>query len=212
MQAKKQILSNITPLHAYIDAANIITCLNINIGVFSILYSFLHKITLASIMIVAAAAIDHLDGWVARRYGSANKAARQFGGHLDTLADELNFCVSPAAALLAVTGAETGAIVAAAAFIVAGLCRLAHFEIVGAVGGRIYSGLPTTYAGYVTAYVLTLLDGGAIGNEIAVTLFILLAFLEISKIKVKKPSYFITVGVLPFSFAVFCFLFISMTP
>jgi CDP-diacylglycerol--serine O-phosphatidyltransferase len=192
---------NVTFLGAYADWANGLTAFNAALGVLSVSAALAGNVLLAAALIVAAHVVDHLDGWVARRYGAANPSARQFGGHLDTLADVVDFSVAPAVALIVATGNTTASVAVALLFVIAGVGRLAHFEIVGAEGGRRYAGLPTTYAAYLGAIALVLVDVGLIAPTACLVLFSALALLQVANITILKPSYPVTLGLMPVLFA-----------
>lgn len=195
-----------TFLLAYADWANGLTALNVALGMLSVSAALSGHVTLAAALIVAAHVVDHLDGWVARRYGNANLPARQFGGHLDTLADVVDFSLAPAVALIVATGNAAVGVAVALLFVVAGVGRLAHFEIVGAEGGRRYAGLPTTYAAYLGAIALVLVDAELIGSTACLAFFGALALLQIASITILKPTYPVTLGLMPGLFAVLLLL------
>src|SRR5690554_2420745 len=70
---------------------NAITALGVFLGYLSILYTFDNQFVSAAWLIVMAGLLDLLDGRVARAVGGTSK----FGGQFDSLADAINYGVSP---------------------------------------------------------------------------------------------------------------------
>ena len=87
---------------------------------------------------------DIVDGWLARRRGESSP----FGAQLDSLADATSFVLLPAALALSLDASPWTAL-AAAAWVLAGLLRLARFAVVGTVGSGAaerFEGVPTAFA------------------------------------------------------------------
>jgi CDP-diacylglycerol---serine O-phosphatidyltransferase len=143
-------------------------------------------VRLPAALYLAALGLDYLDGVVARRFGQATK----LGGELDSLADLLNFCATPAIVGW-MMGLRSGLeVVALTAFVVAGAWRLAYYNVHGLedVGGKaVFRGLPTPYAAayFVTAAALCRVSGLAF-ERIGAVFFALSAALMISGVPVPK--------------------------
>lgn len=145
----------------------------------------------AILFIAGAALLDNLDGWVARKLN----AVSPIGAQLDSLADFLNFAVSPAFIMyqfslyeLKLWGWATTLL-----FIVAGAFRLARFNTMGETGSakwkNFFQGVPTPAAAglCLTPLVLYLVDSDNFelpANIIAVWL-VVVALLMVSSL----PSY-----------------------
>jgi len=71
---------------------SIVTITALCLGLISIRYSLGGKFTIATALIVIAAILDGLDGRIARYLNSVS----EFGAHLDSLSDLINFGLSPA--------------------------------------------------------------------------------------------------------------------
>ncbi len=71
---------------------SIVTITALCLGLISIRYSIDGKFTVATTLIVIAAILDGLDGRIARYLN----AASEFGAHLDSLSDLINFGLAPA--------------------------------------------------------------------------------------------------------------------
>jgi CDP-diacylglycerol--serine O-phosphatidyltransferase len=124
--------------------ANAVTSLVALLGLGGCLYARIHP-RLALTLLGLATALDRLDGMLARRLGEGSP----FGAQLDSLADALAFSALPAALVLALARASALGAVGAATFCLAGLWRLAYFNVHGLAQGRTgarYTGVPTTVA------------------------------------------------------------------
>jgi len=184
-------------LARYMDTANVITLSNVAGGVGAILAAASGHIALACALIVLCGAVDHMDGHVARARNPDDRQARAFGGSLDMVADLIGFSVAPAVLLAWLGGFAAPAIAAALFYALCGALRLVRFELEATAGSRLYAGLPTTYAAYIFVIAaigashfetgLALLIGAAVG----------LGLLQVSSIRIRKPSIAVTAGVMP---------------
>ncbi|MET9325442.1 phosphatidylcholine/phosphatidylserine synthase [Tsukamurella sp. NPDC003166] len=98
-------------------------------GLTGVRFAAAGKVDLAIMLVVVAAILDGLDGRVARLLGASTK----IGAELDSLADAINFGVTPALILYFVVfpGSPAGWIVALL-FVVAMVLRLARFNTLAA--------------------------------------------------------------------------------
>ena len=129
------------------------------------------------LLIPLALLFDWLDGWFARFSKTQNK----IGVQLDSLADIISFGVAPFIAAIVLVGASAMILVAGILFVLAGVIRLAHFNL--AKPAKTYSGLPVT-GGAVIALLFILVDVmTGDGGQIASLALFVLAFLEISEIR-----------------------------
>ncbi len=105
---------------------NLITLLALCIGLTAIRMAIEGRVELAVYAIVVAAALDGIDGRLAR----ALKATSRFGAHLDSLADFVNFGVAPALLLYVWVLGDARSIgwLAALAFALSAALRLARFN------------------------------------------------------------------------------------
>ena len=128
---------------------NMLTSLNLILGVFSILATFNNNFTTAALLVVAAMLADGIDGRVARYF----KVSNEFGKELDSLCDLVSFGVAPAIlsyAFLLKDFDKTGYAVAAI-FATCGALRLARFNVNTGVVKGYFMGLPIPAAGCVVA-------------------------------------------------------------
>ena len=127
------------------------TCGNLASGFMAVLFAASGDFVLAAASVLAAAALDLLDGAIARSTCEKDDALSEFGKNLDSLADVVSFGAAPAfAAYAAVMHALPVAGVAGClAFFVCGALRLARFPLVG--NPDRFVGLPIPPAGLFVA-------------------------------------------------------------
>ncbi|WP_240732090.1 CDP-alcohol phosphatidyltransferase family protein [Egibacter rhizosphaerae] len=129
-------------MREHLNFPNLITSVSLSAG-FAALLLVPARPLAATILVVVAAALDGVDGWLARRRGGD----LTFGAQLDSLSDLLCFCVVPAFALYQVAEpltASAGSIIAGL-FLLAGAWRLARFALLQRRDH--FVGLPTPAAG-----------------------------------------------------------------
>jgi CDP-diacylglycerol--serine O-phosphatidyltransferase len=119
-------LRRFKPVPIRILIPNLVTLLALCIGLTAIRMAIEGRIELAVYAIVVAAALDGIDGRLAR----ALKATSRFGAHLDSLADFVNFGVAPALLLYVWVMDDARSIgwLAALAFALSAALRLARFN------------------------------------------------------------------------------------
>lgn len=120
-----------------LSLADLFTLLNASLGLFAAVLAMRGDVETALRLVLFAGVADGMDGVVARRRSSSS-----FGENLDSLADAVTFCAVPA---LLVSGSLAGQ-VAGAVFLLAGLLRLARFNVSGMEDTH-FEGLPSTGAG-----------------------------------------------------------------
>ncbi|MGM9516133.1 CDP-alcohol phosphatidyltransferase family protein [Roseateles sp. DB2] len=174
-------------LGRYLDGANAVTGINVVVGILALHEAFARHVDQSVALVFLAAILDHLDGWLARRFFADHRARRQFGLQFDTLADLLNFDVVPAVMLMTLAPglASTGV---GAALVLFGAVRLAHFNVSTDGGGRNYLGLPTTYAGFAIVNLILLSQAGAFGVPVLLALVAVLALLQVACIPLRLPG------------------------
>lgn len=143
---------------------------------------------MAAVLIIAAAALDMLDGRVARLTNSTS----QFGEEFDSLADLVSFGVAPAVLAYSWGLADFRRLgwMASFLFVVCGVMRLARFNIqTHAADGKYFVGLPIpAAAGAIVTLVLAtpepLVSRVWMGGLLVLT--ILLSYLMISTIRYRS--------------------------
>ena len=129
---------------------NLFTTASLFAGFFSIILAFKDQFDLAAWAILVGAAMDGLDGKVARLTGTAS----QFGIEYDSLADDVTFGVAPGLLAYAWQLHEFGRLGLAVAFLFCGCAalRLARFNVgVSTTSKRFFVGLPSPACACVMA-------------------------------------------------------------
>lgn len=163
----------------YISLANLLTTGNLAAGFFALVLVSRSGMLIATLLVLAAAIFDALDGKLARERLDADT----FGASLDSLADLVSFGAVPAFALYLV-GLEAVpvlGIVACLLFLVCGAWRLARFSAVKSDG--VFLGLPIPPAG-IAAMLLVLAVAGGAPPMLAAAGAIALAALMVSSLRV----------------------------
>lgn len=158
-----------------LNPADYVTLLNAAFGLGAIYLVMEGSYDLAVILVLAALVFDWLDGKVARM----TKKTSKLGHDLDSLADTISFGVAPAALLMALVDNQV-AIVAAIAFALCGVLRLARFNVKPVKDG--YEGIPIP----LPSIVIALYYFAGLPLEYLPYLYFVLAGLMISSIKIKK--------------------------
>lgn len=169
-----------------------ITYINMLLGLGAIFISMLggtKNFTTASILILLAGITDKLDGYMAMKLNSTSK----FGKELDSLCDLVSFGIAPVILWWAMNMGDVKAfeILSAILFVVAGIFRLARFNI--SVNDGYLKGLPITIAGMIMAlkFILDIRFMGVYQNSIRYyenpIILIFLSLFMVSTFRIKKP-------------------------
>lgn len=124
---------------------NLFTLANASVGFCSVVFASYGEFVAAAYFILLGALMDSLDGRIAR-YA---KVTSEFGIQLDSLCDGITFCLAPAILvyfwqlrLIGIIG-----MTACILFLLAGLLRLARFNITHVQQSIFFRGIPTPIAG-----------------------------------------------------------------
>lgn len=133
---------------------NMLTSLNLVLGMFSIISTFNNDFIKAALFIVAAMVADGMDGRVARYF----KVSSDFGKELDSLCDLVSFGVAPAilAYSFLLKDFDVAGYILAAFFATCGAMRLARFNVNTGIVKGYFMGLPIPAAGCVVATFIML--------------------------------------------------------
>lgn len=128
---------------------NMLTSLNLVLGMFSIISTFHNDLLTAALFIVAAMVADGMDGRVARYF----KVSSDFGKELDSLCDLVSFGVAPAVLAYCFLLKDFGFLgyALAAFFAACGALRLARFNVNTGIVKGYFMGLPIPAGGCVVA-------------------------------------------------------------
>ena len=169
------------PMRHEINLANTLTVLNGLVGFISIWLTLEGLVILAAQVLLLAVLLDALDGRVARRRGGGS----ELGMELDSLADIVSFGVAPALFVYRaglVVGGLLG-VFAVSSLVVAGIIRLARFNIVKK--GEYFMGLPIpAQALFLITYHLS---DYVLPPEVFTVLVVALSLLMVSTL--KYPSF-----------------------
>lgn len=169
---------------------NLITLLALCAGLTGIRLAFEGKLELSLAAIVFAAALDGIDGRVARMI----KGQSRFGAELDSLADFMNFGCAPALFLYLWGLHELGNVgwIAAMVFAICGALRLARFNVMiddpnrPAWSGNFFTGVPAPAGALVVLLPIYLHLLGLFKAPAVLTLLytLAIAFLMVSRLPV----------------------------
>jgi CDP-diacylglycerol---serine O-phosphatidyltransferase len=162
------------------QGANILTSLNMLLGLVAIQFSIHDLYNLSCLFILIAAVTDRLDGLFACRF----KTSSTLGKYLDSNSDLISFGVAPGLLIYLSVIKQFGifGILVSFLFIMAGAFRLARYNSVEFEG--YYVGLPITIAGAILA--LSVLIIPYIPPIIFLIITLALSYLMISKHSIKK--------------------------
>lgn len=178
------------PIPVRMLVPNVITLLAICAGLTAIRLSIEGRMSLAVYAIVFAAALDGIDGRVARLI----KGQSKFGAELDSLADFVNFGVAPGLMLYFWQLHELGNAgwIAAMVFAISGGLRLARFNATmddpnkPAFAANFFTGVPAP-AGAITVLLpiyVAFLELGRAPAAVTAAYTLLIAFLMVSRLPV----------------------------
>lgn len=141
---------------------------------------------LACVFIILAGIIDRYDGRVAR----ALNVSSELGKELDSLADLVSFGVAPSILSYNLLGFNSEfkiiSYILLLIFPIAGAYRLARYNLSTFDGN--FRGIPITAAGMLMAlyFLVSLLLSSPVNPFLTIILMIVLSYLMVSKIKIKK--------------------------
>jgi CDP-diacylglycerol--serine O-phosphatidyltransferase len=169
---------------------NVITLLALCAGLTAIRLAFEQKLELALAAIVFAAALDGIDGRIARLI----KGQSRFGAELDSLADFVNFGCAPALILYLWGLYEYGNVgwIAAMVFAICGALRLARFNVMiddpnrPLWGGNFFTGVPAPAGAIVVLLPIyvNLLGMPKVAATVTLLYTLAVAFLMVSQLPV----------------------------
>lgn len=178
---------------------NLVTCISLVAGLFSITLAIRGDLESAAWFIVLSVLLDKLDGTVARLVQGTSR----FGLQMDSLTDLITFGVAPAVLLLVALFGHSPiarfdlwpplrevAYISLFFFVIAATLRLAKFNILSeACGGEHFFGIPTTLCGgLVAAAFLVALKYPPLTRYVQLlpALMLVLALLMVSRVPLPK--------------------------
>jgi CDP-diacylglycerol--serine O-phosphatidyltransferase len=162
------------------QAANMLTFINMILGLVAILLSIRDNYRLSCIFITIAALTDYLDGWVARKLNTTSA----IGKFLDSNSDLISFGLAPGLLMYLSVLQQFGiiGIIVSFIYITCGAFRLARFNAVEFTGN--YTGVPITISGAVMA--LSIFAIPYVHAIVFIGITLILAYLMVSTHSIKK--------------------------
>lgn len=191
MKEEKQILIG------FYKISTLVTYLAVVSGIIGTYLAVTHKIVGALSCLIISGVLDSFDGKIARACKRTEKE-KEFGIELDSLADMVSFIFLPIVICYSLNLKEYYHIIIYALYALAGVIRLAYFNVVASETGKdgpvkYYRGLPVP-SSVVLLPLLYLLNNVLNINNINLLFTIgmaLLSLLFVLNFKLKKPqSYF----------------------
>jgi len=175
------------------NIANLVTYLNVSLGVTAIYFIVKGDFFTAIILAWCAGACDIIDGKLARKY----KLSTEFGIQLDSFADFLSFVVMPPFLLFYAlkNGMNSGweELIVGLVFIgyiIAGLRRLIEFNLKVEEGevAKYFEGVPTPLGAILLWVFYLLFSNGLVPSVAIITLLVIaVAWSMNSKLKIPHP-------------------------
>jgi len=175
------------------NIANIVTYLNVALGVTAIYFIVKGDFFTAIILAWIAGACDIIDGKLARKY----KLSTEFGIQLDSFADFLSFVVMPPFLLfyamkpsIANGWEELLVGLVFIGYIIAGLRRLIEFNLKVEEGevAKYFEGVPTPLGAILLWVLYLLFANGIVPSVLVITLLVIaVAWSMNSKLKIPHP-------------------------
>ena len=168
---------------------NMLTFINLSLGIIALLLAFQGEPIQASLLVMVAALTDRFDGKVARMLDCTS----ELGKELDSLSDLVSFGVAPIVICWNISFMALGPLgfLLAVIFPIAGAFRLARYNVT--TFNNVFSGVPITIAGAFLSIANLYNSFAIIGKNytivntiIVAILVVLLSYLMISKIQIKK--------------------------
>ncbi|MBF0709839.1 MULTISPECIES: CDP-diacylglycerol--serine O-phosphatidyltransferase [unclassified Gemella] len=165
---------------------NSLTMSNGIFGFLSIIMTSNKLFDSAIVFIILSVTADRYDGIVARKLGVESEIGKQ----LDSLCDLISFGIAPA--FLVYSKAQTAnysflllmlIALVAAIYVSCGAYRLGRFNITSMENG-FFSGVPITAAGCLLAFLS--ISYFSVNTLILTAIMIILSYLMVSKVKIKK--------------------------
>ncbi len=162
------------------QGANILTFINMILGLVAIIFSIQGDFKLSCLFIIIAALTDRFDGMYARKF----KTTSVIGKYLDSNSDLISFGIAPGLLIYLSILKQFGVIgiIVSFLFIIGGAYRLARYNAVEFTG--YYVGIPITIAGAILA--ASVLAIPYISAIIFIFITLTLSYLMVSNHSVKK--------------------------
>lgn len=162
------------------------------VGVFISLFGMLNadNLKIAVICLILAGLCDLFDGPLARTC-KRTKEEGNFGIQIDSLADITSCIIFPVIILNEICGRTVNGIflfIVISFYVLAGIIRLAFFNMITDGDMKYYRGLPVTYIALILPVIFVIFNKFSQFPYIVLAAFLILAVLFVLDIKIKKPG------------------------
>lgn len=165
-------------MQTYLKKADILTVLNISLGVTAMVFILNGNLDFAARLIIIAVVTDGFDGYFARR----SETESEFGMNLDSLSDCISFGVAPAL-LMYSSFPEWWAVPFSVLYVAAGVLRLARYNVsFKEMEEGTYIGTPIPFAALLMVFAVL----GDLPGVLTVAAVLLLSYLMVCSIRFKK--------------------------
>ena len=182
-------MSNRPPILSVVtDIPNIITLLGLSSGVLGIFFALLGNFPAAIIAMLWAVLFDWYDGPVARRIPGRSDVQQSIGARMDSLVDIISLAICPAIILLSYGEFSAWFFPGALIIVMAGVVRLAYFDVFGVDDDGTIAGLSLDITALVMALVF-LLERALGHNPFAALLYttiVVMSFLHVAPFRMHK--------------------------
>ena len=170
------------------DYANIVTLFGLSSGVLGIYLALMGNFPAAVIAMLWAILFDWYDGTVARRTQGRSNTHNLIGAKMDSLVDIVSLAVCPAMILLSYGDFSAWFFPGALAIIMAGVVRLAYFDVFGVHEDGSIAGLSLDITALVVSLVFLL--EGFLDHTIFASLFyaivVVMSVLHVAPFRMNK--------------------------
>ena len=177
-----------TILSVVADIPNIITLLGLSSGILGIYFALLGNFPAAIIAMLWAVLFDWYDGPVARRIPGRSDVQKSIGARMDSLVDIISLAICPAIILLSYGEFSVWFFPGALTIVMAGVVRLAYFDVFGVDDDGTIAGLSLDITALVMALVF-LLERALGHNPFAALLYttiVVMSFLHVAPFRMHK--------------------------
>ncbi|MEW8028768.1 MAG: CDP-alcohol phosphatidyltransferase family protein [Candidatus Thiodiazotropha sp.] len=164
------------------------------------------------ICLIAAGVLDMLDGMVARRFATSLEY-KELGLHVDSFCDAINFGLVPILLVAIHTEFHAASFVIGVIYLVAVIMRLSLFNTHGLLTFddiQYYRGLPVTYAALFFPIFFIILSFTTFSFFWLNLCSVILVFLYLSSLPIKKPKYFYRYFLFILAFCMSILLFLGI--
>jgi len=170
------------------DLPNIVTLLGLTGGLLGIYFALVGNFPAAVIAMLWAVLFDWYDGTIARRISGRSEIAKSVGGKMDSLVDIISLAVCPAVILLSYGGFSPWFFPGALVIVLAGVVRLAYFDVYGVDKDGTIAGLSLDITPLAVGLVFlfeTLLNGTAF-TALLYSTIVVLAAMHVASFRMRK--------------------------